>query len=224
LISYPHTERNGQGSERESDEWVIKFYMDLCRNVEELAAVPRGTRVGVLDRDRWVEDDWYAGLPEALASCRVLVPLYSHRYFESDACGREWSSFVGRPVGQSSQITEAPAIVPVMWMPVAPGSVPQAARAVPIEYGGLDSCAQFGLASIMKLTRYRTDYGTVVRQVAQRVVATARRFPAGPWLVADFGSLQNPFAPAAPQPGAARLFITVVAPQLDDLSPGRAGE
>jgi FxsC-like protein len=225
LMSYPHTERNGEVSWRESDEWVIKFYMDLSRNVEELAAVPRGTRVGVLDRDRRVEDDWGEGLPEALALCRVLVPLYSHRYFESDACGREWSSFVGRLAGQSSQVTQAPAIVPVMWMPVAPGSVPPAARAVPIEYGGLDSYAQLGLASIMKLTRYRTDYGTVVRQVAQRVLATARRFPAGPWPVADFGSLPNPFAPAAtPQSGAPRLLITVVASHLADLPAGRGGE
>jgi FxsC-like protein len=225
LISYPHTERNGQGSERDPDEWVIRFYEDLKRNVEELAAVPPGTRVGVLDRDRWVEDDWRAGLPEALAVCRVLVPLYSDRYFESDACGREWSSFAGRPAGQGAQETQTPAIVPVLWMPMAPGSIHQAARTVPIEYGGLDSCAQFGLASIMKLARYRTDYAQVVRRVAQRVTATARRFPAGPWPVADFDSLPNPFASAvAPQPGAARLLITVVAPHRGDLPAGRGGE
>ena len=39
LISYPHTEHNGDhGSERAPDYWVIKFYNDLCRNVEELVA------------------------------------------------------------------------------------------------------------------------------------------------------------------------------------------
>jgi FxsC-like protein len=225
LISYPHTERNGQGSDREPDEWVIRFYQDLCRNVEELVAVPPGTPVGVLDRDRWVEDDWIEGLPEALALCRVLVPLYSHRYFESDACGKEWSSFAGRPVGEGAQVTQTPAIVPVMWMPMAPDSIHEAARTVPIEYGGLDSCAQFGLASIMRLARYRTDYGKIVREVAQRVIATARRFPAGPWPVDDFDSLPNPFASGvAPQPGAARLLITVVAPHLGDLPAGRGGE
>jgi FxsC-like protein len=225
LISYSHTERNGQGSERDPDEWVIRFHTDLCRNVEELAAVPPGTRVGMLDRALWVEDDWLAGLPEALASCRVLVPLYSHRYFESEVCGREWSSFAGRPVDRDAQLTQTPAIVPVMWMPMTPGSIHQAARTVPIEYGGLASCAQFGLASIMKLTRFRADYDKVVREVAQRVIATARRFPAGPWPVADLDSLPNPFTPAAaPQPGGARLLITVVAPQLDDLPAGRGGE
>jgi FxsC-like protein len=225
MISYPHTERNGLGSERDPDEWVRRFYEDLCRNVEELAAVPPGTPVGVLDRERWVEDDWREGLPEALALCRVLVPLYSHRYFESDACCKEWSSFAGRAVGQGAQMTQTPAIVPVMWMPMAPGSIHQAARTVPIEYGGLDSCAEFGLAAIMKLARYREDYNTVVREVAQRVIATARRFPAGRWPVADFDSLPNPFAPAAaPHPGAARLLITVVAPHLGDLPAGRGGK
>jgi FxsC-like protein len=225
LISYSHTERNGRGSERHPDEWVIRFYTDLCRNVEELAEVPPGTRVGLLDRDVWVEDDWLAGLPAALASCRVLVPLYSHRYFESEVCGQEWSSFAGRPVDRDAQITQTPAIVPVMWMPMTPGSIHQAARTVPIEYGGLASCAQFGLASIMKLTRFRADYDKVVREVARRVIATARQFPVGPWPIADLNSLPNPFtSAAAPQPGAARLLITVVAPQLDDLPAGRGRE
>src|ERR1700722_14516649 len=119
LMSYPHTEHNGDnGSGRAPDYWVMKFYRDLCRNVEELAAVAPGTRVGVLDRDLWVEDDWIAGLPAALASCRVLVPLYSQRYFESETCGKEWQAFADRPASQRGQAAEAPAIVPVMWMPM----------------------------------------------------------------------------------------------------------
>jgi hypothetical protein len=52
LISYPHTEHNGDyGNELAPDYWVIKFYKDLCRNVEELVEAAPGTRVGVLDRD-----------------------------------------------------------------------------------------------------------------------------------------------------------------------------
>ena len=64
LISYSHTEYYGQGNAREPDYWVIKFYKDLSRNIEELAAIPPGGGVGVLDRDLWVEDDWLEGLPE----------------------------------------------------------------------------------------------------------------------------------------------------------------
>jgi FxsC-like protein len=225
LISYPHTEHNGKRSEREPDSWVIKFYDDLCRNVEELAAVPPGTRVGVLDRDLWVEDDWLAGLPAALASCRVLVPLYSPHYFQSEACGKEWQAFADRPARQRAQVTQAPAIVPVMWMPMPSGSLHQAARTVPIEYGGVDSYESRGLYGIIKRTRYRADYDEFVRGVAQRVVATAKRSPATQWPEVDFDSLPNLFAPSgALESGAPRLLITVVAPQRDDLPPSRDGQ
>jgi FxsC-like protein len=190
--------------------------------VEELAGTPPDTRVGVLDREFWVEDDWIDGLPEALASSRVLVPLYSDRYFQSEACGREWYAFASRPANGRARGTQAPAIVPVLWDWMGPDSIHQAARTVPIEYGGLDSYADLGLYGIMKLARRRADYNEVVRGVAQRVVDTARRFPVGPWPVADFDSLPNLFVPlCAPRPGLARLLITVVAACQDDLPPGR---
>jgi len=222
LISYPHTERNGQGNEREPDDWVIRFYRDLCRNVEELA--PRApARVGVLDRDLWVEDDWLAGLPDALASCRVLVPLYSPRYFQSQACGREWYGFASRPAIQDDQAPYPPSIVPVMWAPMTLDSVPEAARTVPILYYGLDSYARYGLDGIMKLARYRAEYGKVVRGVAERIIALAERSPIGRWPIADYESLPNPFTPQpAPKPGSARLLITVVAPHRADVPAGRS--
>jgi FxsC-like protein len=229
LISYPHTARNGKrndtGSEREPDHWVIKFYKDLCRNVEELAEVPAGIRPGVLDRDFWVEDDWVEGLPEALATCSVLVPLYSSRYFQSEACGKEWYAFADRVASQGTQPAQTPAIVPVMWSPITPDSVHETARAVPIKYHGLDSYTQCGLDGIIMQAKYRADYDKVVRGVAQEIVAVAKRSAAGPWPVVDFGSLPSAFAPeAAPEPGAARLLITVVAPHRGDLPPGRNDE
>jgi FxsC-like protein len=222
FISYSHTQRNGRGPDRDADNWVIKFYQDLRTNVEALAGMPPDTRVGFLDREFWVEDDWIEGLPEALASSRVLVPLYSDRYFQSEACGREWYAFASRPAGGSTRGTQAPPIVPVLWDRMGPDSIHQAARTVAIEYGGLDSYADLGLYGIMKLARRRPDYNQVVRGVAQRVVNTANRFPAGPRPVADFDSLPNLFVPlGAPRPGVARLLITVVAPCQSDLPPGR---
>lgn len=225
LISYPHTEHNGDhGSERAPDYWVIKFYKDLCRNVEELVEAAPGTRVGVLDRDLWVEDDWIAGLPAALASCRVLVPLYSPRYFESDACGKEWQAFADRPADRARP-AEAPAIVPVMWMPMPSSALHPAARSVPIEYGDVNSYASRGLYGIIKRSRYRADYLQFVREVAQRIADTAKRSPAAWWPEVDYDSLPNPFGPArAPESGAPRLLITVLAPQLDNLPAGRHGQ
>jgi FxsC-like protein len=223
LTSYPHTEHNGDhGGERAPDYWVIKFHRDLCRNVEELVAAAPGTSVGILDRDLWIENDWVAGLPAALASCRVLVPLYSRRYFESEACGKEWQAFADRPVGQRAQQALAPAILPVMWMPLPSSSLPPAARTVPIEYGDVDSYASRGLYGIIKPARYGADYSRFVREVAQWVADTAKRSPAA-WLPeVDYDRLPNPFGPAgAPESGAPRLLITVLAPESDNLPPGR---
>ena len=47
-----------EGLVREPDNWVIEFYRDLGRNLETLAGVPADTRVGVLDREFSVGDDW----------------------------------------------------------------------------------------------------------------------------------------------------------------------
>lgn len=222
LISYPHTEHNGHGRNRSPDEWVIKFYRDLGRKVQELTSVPPSERVGVLDREFWVEDDWRAGLPEALSACRVLVPLYSDRYFQSEACGKEWNAFASQSANGRARGARAPAIVPVLWDQIGLDSIPQAARSVPIEYGGLDSYAELGLYGMMKRTRYRADYNEAVHWVSQRVLETAKQFPGGPWPPVDFDTLPNLFATGdSPRPGIARLLITVVAPHQGDLPPGR---
>lgn len=225
LISYSHTAHNGEGDEgdeRSPDTWVTKFYTDLCRAVEELTATPPGTRVGVFDRALWVKNDWRVGLPEALRTCRVLVPLYSPGYFRSEVCGQEWQAFADRATIAPAQAGEAPAIVPVMWEATAPGSLPPAARAVPVALGDVDAYAQHGLDGVIKLISHREDYDTVVRQVARRVVAAAGRTGPGPWPLAGLDALAKPFAwPAPPEPGVARLFVTVVAPHQGDLPSGR---
>jgi FxsC-like protein len=220
LLSYPHTPYNGQGSDRDPDFWVSRFFEDLCRRLEELGAVPPRARIGVLDRDLWVADDWRTGLPEALATCRALVPLCSPRYFHSLHCGKEWSAFTDQGAGQAGP-SAVPAIVPAMWSPMKPESLPAAARSVSVEYWGLASYAAFGLEGIIKLSRYRADYDEAVRRLARRIVAVAA-VPTAPRRLVDYDSLSSPFVPGlGSMPGDRRLRITVVAPCKDDLPPGR---
>jgi len=225
LISYPHEPRNGQGNERDPDTWVIRFYKDLCRAVEELVQAPPGATVGILDRDLWVGDDWLTKLPEALATCRVLVPLYSPRYFQSLHCGKEWSAFADLPVSRDTRAPQAPAIVPVNWIPVDLNSVDSAVvRSIPVEHGGLASYAELGLEVIIRHASHLADYQEVVRQLAQRIVATASRSPAYPRRVVDYARLPSAFDPmAGPMPADPRLRVTVVAPTRDDLPAGRSG-
>jgi FxsC-like protein len=225
LISYPHTPRHGRGSERDPDTWVIKFYKDLCRGVEDLAQAPPGATVGVLDRDLWVGDDWLTRLPEALATCRVLVPLYSPRYFQSLHCGKEWSAFTDWPVSLGIGVRQAPAIVPVNWIPVDLNSVDSATvRSIPVEYAGIDSYATRGVDGIIKLARYQADYHEVVRQLARLIVTAARRSPAYPRRVVDYARLPSAFDPGVdPMPADPRLRVTVVVPPRNHLPVGRSG-
>jgi FxsC-like protein len=227
LISYPHEPRNGQarngqGSERDPDTWVIRFYKDLCRVVEELVQADPGTTVGILDRDLWVGDDWLTKLPEALATCRVLVPLYSRRYFQSFHCGKEWSAFAGRPAGAG--VPEPPPIVPVSWIPFDLSSVDSGiVRSVPVDYGGLASYAELGLHGIMKRAEHQGDYQKIVRQLARSIVEVVKRSPAHPRRIADYARLPSAFDPAAgPMPADPRLRVTVVAPARDRLPVGRS--
>ena len=213
LISYPHTPRNGEGSERDPDLLVSKFCDDLSRCVEELTWRPERTHVGILDRAVWFGDDWETGLPEALCTCRVLVPLYSPRYFQSIHCGKEWSAFADQPSIPGTTARQAPPIVPAIWEPVDLKSVDSAAvRAVPVEYFGLESYEAHGIEGIINLAAYRADYTAVVRELARRIVAAAQGLPASPRRVIDYATLPSAFDPEADLRSAdPRLRVTVVA-------------
>lgn len=219
LISYPHTPRNGEGSERDPDLLVSKFCDDLSRCVEELTWRPERTHVGILDRAVWFGDDWETGLPEALCTCRVLVPLYSPRYFQSIHCGKEWSAFADQPSIPGTTARQAPPIVPAIWEPVDLKSVDSAAvRAVPVEYFGLESYEAHGIEGIINLAAYRADYTAVVRELARRIVAAAQGLPASPRRVIDYATLPSAFDPEADLRSAdPRLRVTVVAPHRGTL-------
>ncbi|MBC3842855.1 hypothetical protein GXW82_29795 [Streptacidiphilus sp. 4-A2] len=49
-----------------------------------------------MDRGMHLGEGWVGRLSDALASCRVFVPLYSPRYFRSEPCGQEWRGFASR--------------------------------------------------------------------------------------------------------------------------------
>jgi FxsC-like protein len=226
LTSYSHAQHNGHRNERDPDTWVIQFHQDLCREVEELTSPPPGTLIGVLDRDLWVGDDWYTGLPEALASCRVLVPLYCPRYFQSIHCGKEWSAFADQPPDGSPGARQPPPIVPVSWEPVSLDTVNSTAvRAVPVDYGGLTSYQTDGLAAIIKHAARHAEYAEVVRRLARQVAATARGLQASPRRAIDYARLPSAFDPEAAQsPADPRLRVTVVAPRRHDLPPQRTAQ
>ena len=217
--------RQGGGSAVDPDVWAATLFGDLCRRVGSMTALPPGIRAGFMACGQWPARDWRTGLAEALGTCRVFVPLYSRRYFQSEHCGKEWSAFAGRPrTHRGGAAGRVPAIVPALWGAVEPQELPPAARAVDVDHAALGEVyAQRGFYGIMKLSRYRAEYERAVRGLARRIVEAAQRPPAAPDPAADYDSLPNAFgAEAGGAPASPRLRITIVASRQGELPEHRS--
>ena len=220
FLSYAHSQRNGSGNPPELDYWVKKLFGDLCNQINSLTNVPRGCTAGFMDRDLLPGHDWPEGLARSLATCRVFVPLYSRRYFDSEHCGKEWSAFARRLRGRDA--TAPAAVIPAVWVPVEQEYVPDVARSVSCDYAGLQSYADHGFYRIIKLSVYRSDYEQAVDRLARRIVDVAERSFVAPGPVLNYSALDSAFG-ARPRelPGGQSLRITVVAPRRDELPKGR---
>ena len=101
FLSYARTPRLDEHDPTDPDIWVYKLYEDICKNILSMTAARPGS-VGFMDRLNRSGAQWPRGLAGALATCRVFVPLYSPRYFESKNCGKEWFAFARRQVNSQS--------------------------------------------------------------------------------------------------------------------------
>jgi FxsC-like protein len=222
FLSYAHRSRDDGRDEGEPDAWVSDLFNDLDRAVTERVGLPRGRHSGYMDRERRTGNDWPIGVVQALTTCRVLLPLYSGRFFADEYCGREWNFFVSRARDTAAQ--EA-AIVPAVWEPVEPGRLPEAARAAQSRHRGSEGYEASGLYELIKLSRYRTQYEEAVTALAGRIVAMAVRLPAGEALAVDYQRLESAFGRAGQARAAVAdkpLRITVIAPRRDQLPSERS--
>lgn len=219
FLSYANSQRYGAQSPA-VDPWLDQFFTDLSHEVRAQVGATPEAEVGFMDREPLSGDDWPARLDRALAACRVFVPLYSRQYFESEHCGREWSAFTRRSPGGNAAAPTA--IVPAVWVPVAPEFVPGVARSIPSDDAGVQAYTDHGFYGIIKLSRYRDSYAAALTHLAGKIVAAAGLSPvaAGPAL--DYPSLESAFGAASKgRPGGHPLHITIAAPSLGDLPQGR---
>jgi FxsC-like protein len=228
FLSYAHSPqydggRQGGGTAVDPDVWTATLFSDLCERVDSLTMLPPGTQAGFMARGQWPGRDRPAGLAQALGNCRVFVPLYSRRYFQSEHCGKEWSAFSRRLRAHQGR-SWPPAIVPALWGPVAAAELPSAARSIDVDHAGLGEVyGQRGFYGIMKLSRYRGEYEQAVRGLARRIIDTARQSPAKPGPEVDYDSLPSAFGPGTGgTPGNQRLRITIVAPRRSELPEDRS--
>jgi FxsC-like protein len=230
FLSYARTPKRDPADREDPDRWVYKLYKDLCSEILQMTDA-RPDEAGFMDRENRLGVEWSPELAVALATCRVFVPLYSRRYFESDNCGREWFAFARREVNNKARgHPVVNAIVPALWTRLERGKIPDVAQSFQYDHSELGQryCAE-GFYGIMKLQNYRADYHRAVHRLAERIVQVGDESVtyADDKLLqeaehTDFDLLQSAFGPtSARRTTNGQLQIAVLAHDISTLPPGR---
>jgi FxsC-like protein len=232
FLSYARTPKRDPADRSDPDRWVHKLYNDLCDEILQMTDAQPG-EAGFMDRDNKLGAEWSPELMTALKTCRVFVPLYSRRYFESNNCGKEWFAFARREVMHRAQDGAAiSAIVPALWTRLDRDMIPEVGQSFQYEHADLGGryCAE-GFYGIMKLRNYRGDYQRAVHRLAERIIEIGDQSVAHAdddvqdMERKDFELLQSAFGPAsARRTTDGQLQITVLAHDISTLPPGRASD
>ncbi|MEC3997753.1 TIR-like protein FxsC [Actinacidiphila sp. DG2A-62] len=222
FLSYAHTPRP-DSNVQDPDMWVGRLYQDLCDHVLALTNIGPGAPVGFMDRDIRSGEGWSERLAESLATCRVFVPLFSPRYFDSVHCGKEWFAFAQRALtdgARGNRVSEA--IVPALWVPVPPNRLPSAAERLQFNHSALgDTYATEGLYGLIKLSMFRSAYELAVYELAKRIVKVAQSGGVGPGQPVNYRLIPSAFGdPRGPR----SLRITVAAGVRGRLPEGRSAD
>jgi hypothetical protein len=106
---------------------VRRFFLSLCFFMSQLApdiaaderSPSPGVVAGHLAGDPWVGTSHQSGALDALAACRIFVPLLAPGYVDDALCRSEWASFRRRDdVHRRHHPFALSAIVPVLWEPM----------------------------------------------------------------------------------------------------------
>lgn len=228
FLSYAHTPRVFPDGP-DLNYWVREFFRDLCN--ELVSCDPRWHRAdgqalpGFMDEEIREGRLWRRRIATELATCRVFIPLYSGPFFASENCGKEWAIFRARQMAHMAQTGQPnEAILPVIWKPLR-GDLPSFATAPQMErLGAADAYFERGLYELIRLDRDRA-YTNVVLRLAERLDEAARNAAPPPGPPADYDTV-HPIFPLrsegqGPETGERRLRITVAAPHLRSMPPGR---
>jgi FxsC-like protein len=228
FLSYAHSPRvprTANGAAKSKSHWEEQLFHDLCEAVSELAGLDDDEPAGFMDTGMHLGEGWSERITEALAHCRVFVPLYSPRYFRSEACGQEWAAFTSRqvlfnrPGMHASQIS---GVVPVQWVVVGQDDLPNVAR--PLQYAHRDFGEDYvteGLLSLARLGYFREQYEIAVLRLAQTIVRVAQQTTITVGRRRDFQSRTSVFKPPDQR---RRLRIAVMACDARNLPVGRSGD
>jgi FxsC-like protein len=200
-----------------SDKEVLQFFDDLQRQVGRRAGTDAAGFLSLETADGSPGD---ARTANALARCKVFVPLYSRRYFNSEECGKELSAFMSRTAGLPAS-SPVP-IVPVLWIPT-PTSWPEVPEP-PLHVDDPevdDRYLSSGLYELMTMREYDQNadrgYHLLVDTLCDQIVGLGTRVPLRSDIRIHLGEARSAFAQKPARP----LELHVLAPYKDHVPNGR---
>jgi FxsC-like protein len=166
FLSYHRSEfKPDDGSD--PDIRVKRFFAELCRDLSVLASTPNP---GFMDQQTPVGGLWRGTLAEAIACCKVFVPLLTPGYFNSEFCGREWTAFCQRMEMDAVADHPRSAIVPVLWTRLQATDMPRQVSGLELTSGEFPPAyEQQGMFVLMRLNRYSAAYTRSILKIAQRI-------------------------------------------------------
>lgn len=177
-------------SRQDRDRYFRQFVEDLEKELQRLS--PGAPAIFWWDDSLTYGDTWPGPVMWALCSARVAVTMVSPKYLQSSNCGREFAAIQMRIDAGSGK-----GVYPIVWE--APTEWPAALRQFQIDsFEFSPSYRKEGLAFMMRLSRHRDDYATLVSRFAEDIVKSARTAPLLP--VAELppiDSLPNAFLASA---------------------------
>ncbi|MEV1166964.1 TIR-like protein FxsC [Nonomuraea sp. NPDC049784] len=200
------------------NRWVYRLFDDLCEELVQMTTLRKKSEAGFLDRKMRLGEQWPDEVSRALATCRVFVPLYSPRYFNSEQCGREWSAIQMRLRAHTSE--PPPVIIPIMWIPIEPNSMPDCARLIQFSQEGFwPDYLRHGLYSVAKVSSQRNKFLQATLTLARRISQVAELSPLQEAQdLPRYTTLPNAFDGYRAEQ---RMKVSVVAPHLGNLPNGR---
>ncbi|KUM86335.1 MULTISPECIES: FxsC protein [Streptomyces] len=167
--------------EDREDAFVGQFYADLLTELRARQAdCESQPAFRDLERIR-MGADWEKVLGDAVGSCRAFVALCSPGYVNSPYCGKEWAVFQDRLTRFRGETDiDAPALIPVRWLPFRGALPPEMSRYQYTERGMdpqmREEYAERGLMHIMRTDPAGALYRAVVSTVADAVRRAAERY------------------------------------------------
>jgi FxsC-like protein len=179
LLSYARHDRR---TAPEGEDYIKTFFEDLHRDL--LQRKPQQGAVGFFD-DKGIQhgNEWEPVLNQALATCRVLICIYSPAYFDSEFCGKEWQVFSDRLndylLGHPKGSRKPPLILPVLFN--APEDLPPLPDvAAAIQRDDIDYPEDYrknGLRYLMRRDSKKEDYQDFLDTLINKLIKAAMDNP-----------------------------------------------